>query len=219
MANQYFSYLPDFEYVSRLSGSNISDYVRVKNLFKRTKVNDTIFGDLTNFTKYKIIGNERPDQVAYKIYGDSNLDWLVMLTNNILTYQDEWPLQDNAFYNYLLAKYGTEEKLIEVHHYETQEVKSSLGVTIVPKGLEVPSNYSVTFYDDGAMKTESLVDTITNYEYEQKIQDDRRNIFLLKTQYLGLALETMEEVLINEAGSSQYVSDELSKGENIRLYQ
>ena len=63
MANQYFSYLPDFEYVSRLSGSNISDYVRVKNLFKRTKVNDTIFGDLTNFTKYKIIGNERPDQV------------------------------------------------------------------------------------------------------------------------------------------------------------
>ena len=219
MANQYFSYLPDFEYVSRLSGSNISDYVRVKNLFKRTKVNDTIFGDLTNFTKYKIIGNERPDQVAFKIYGDSNLDWLVMLTNNILTYQDEWPLQDNAFYNYLLAKYGTEEKLIEVHHYETQEVKSSLGVTIVPKGLEVPSNYSVTFYDDGAMKTESLVDTITNYEYEQKIQDDRRNIFLLKTQYLGLALETMEEVLANESGSSQYVSDELSKGENIRLYQ
>lgn len=219
MANQYFSYLPDFEYVSRLSGSNISDYVRVKNLFKRTKVNDTIFGDLTNFTKYKIIGNERPDQVAFKIYGDSNLDWLVMLTNNILTYQDEWPLQDNAFYNYLLAKYGTEEKLIEVHHYETQEVKSSLGVTIVPKGLEVPSNYSVTFYDDGAMKTESLVDTITNYEYEQKIQDDRRNIFLLRRQYLSLALETMEEVLINEAGSSQYVSDELSKGENIRLYQ
>ena len=219
MANQYFSYLPDFEYVSRLSGSNISDYVRVKNLFKRTKVNDTIFGDLTNFTKYKIIGNERPDQVAFKIYGDSNLDWLVMLTNNILTYQDEWPLQDNAFYNYLLAKYGTEEKLLEVHHYETQEVKSSLGVTIVPKGLEVPSNYSVTFYDDGAMKTESLIDTITNYEYERKIQDDRRNIFLLKTQYLGIALETMEDVLANEPGSSQYVSDELSKGENIRLYQ
>ncbi len=219
MANQYFSYLPDFEYVSRLSGSKISDYVRVKNLFKRTKVNDTIFGDLTNFTKYKIIGNERPDQVAFKIYGDSNLDWLVMLTNNILTYQDEWPLQDNAFYNYLLAKYGTEEKLLEAHHYETQEVKSSLGVTIVPKGLEVPSNYSVTFYDEGAMKTESLIDTITNYEYEQKIQDDRRNIFLLKTQYLGLALETMEEVLANESGSSQYVSDELSKGENIRLYQ
>ena len=142
-----------------------------------------------------------------------------MLTNNILTYQDEWPLQDNAFYNYLLAKYGTEEKLIEVHHYETQEVKSSLGVTIVPKGLEVPSNYSVTFYDDGAMKTESLVDTITNNEYEQKIQDDRRNIFLLRRQYLSLALETMEEVLANESGSSQYVSDELSKGENIRLYQ
>ena len=110
MANQYFSYLPDFDYVSRLSGSQISDYVRVKNLFKRTKVNDTIFGDLTNFTKYKIIGNERPDQVAFKIYGDSNLDWLVMLTNNIVNYQNEWPLPNDAFYDYLLAKYGTEEK-------------------------------------------------------------------------------------------------------------
>ena len=177
MANQYFSYLPDFDYVSRLSGSQISDYVRVKNLFKRTKVNDTIFGDLTNFTKYKIIGNERPDQVAFKIYGDSNLDWLVMLTNNIVNYQNEWPLPNDAFYDYLLVKYGTEEKMFSAHHYETQEVKSSDGVTIVPQGLEVPSNYSVTFYDNGQMKTESLLNTVTNYEYEQKIQDDRRNIF------------------------------------------
>ena len=219
MANQYFSYLPDFEYVSRLSGSNISDYVRVKNLFKRTKVNETIFGDLTNFTKYKIIGNERPDQVAFKIYGDSNLDWLVMLTNNILNYQNEWPLQNDAFYDYLLTKYGTEEKMFSAHHYETQEVKSSDGVIIVPKGLEVPSNYSVTFYDNGQMKTESLLNTVSNYQYEQNIQDDRRNIFLLRRQYLSLALETMEEVLANESGSSQYVSDELSRGENIRLYQ
>ena len=219
MANQYFSYLPDFEYVSRLSGSNISDYVRVKNLFKRTKVNETIFGDLTNFTKYKIIGNERPDQVAFKIYGDSNLDWLVMLTNNIINYQNEWPLPNDAFYDFLLAKYGTEEKMFSAHHYETQEVKSSDGVTIVPQGLEVPSTYSVTFYDNGQMKTESLLNTISNYQYEQKIQDDRRNIFLLKTQYIGLALETVEEVLANQSGSSQYVSDELSKGENIRLYQ
>ena len=219
MANQYFSYLPDFEYVSRLSGSSISDYVRVENLFKRTKVNETIFGDLTNFTKYKIIGNERPDQVAFKIYGDSNLDWLVMLTNNIVNYQNEWPMPSDAFFDYLLSKYGTEEKMFSVHHYETQEVKSSDGVIIVPKGLEVPSNYSVTFYDNDQMKTESLVDTITNYDYEQKIQDDRRNIFLLRRQYLSLALETMEEVLANEAGSSQYVSDELSRGENIRLYQ
>ena len=219
MANQYFSYLPDFEYVSRLSGSNISDYVRVKNLFKRTKVNETIFGDLTNFTKYKIIGNERPDQVAFKIYGDSNLDWLVMLTNNILNYQNEWPMPSDAFFDYLLVKYGTEEKMFSAHHYETQEVKSSDGVTIVPQGLEVPSTYSVTFYDNGQMKTESLLNTISNYQYEQKLQDDRRNIFLLKRQYLSLALETVEEVLANESGSSQYVSDELSKGENIRLYQ
>ena len=77
----------------------------------------------------------------------------------------------------------------------------------------------MTFYDNGQMKTESLLSTISNYQYEQKIQDDRRNIFLLRSQYLSLALETMEEALANESGSSQYVSDELSRGENIRLYQ
>ena len=73
---------------------------------------------------------------------------------------------------------GQRKRMFSVHHYETQEVKSSDGVTIVPQGLEVPSNYSVTFYDNGQMKTESLLNTVTNYEYEQKIQDDRRNIFL-----------------------------------------
>ena len=219
MAKQYFSYLPNFDYISRLSESKISDYVQVKNLFKRTKIKETIFGDISNFTKYKIIGNERPDQVAFKIYGDQNLDWLVMLTNNILNYQNEWPMQQEAFYKYLIKKYGSDEKLLETHHYETKEVKSSLGIIIVPKGLEVPSTYSVTFYDAGAMKTEYPIDTVTNFEYEENIQNERRNIFILKGKYISLALETVEEVLLNEPGSSQYVSDELTKGDNIRLYQ
>ena len=79
MANPYFSYVPNFEYVSRLSDALISDYVEVKNLFKRLKVPEDIFGDLTNFTKYPIEGDERPDQVAFKLYQDQYLDWLILL--------------------------------------------------------------------------------------------------------------------------------------------
>ena len=93
MAKKYFRYIPDFDYVSRLSkAQNISDYIRVKNLFKRTKISEEIFSDLTFFSKYQIITDERPDNVAFKVYGDSNLDWMIMLANNIINVQQEWPL-------------------------------------------------------------------------------------------------------------------------------
>ena len=64
MAKPYFSYIPNFEYVSRLTKSkNISDYIEVKNLFKRAKLRSDVLQDLTNFTKYKVVGEERPDNV------------------------------------------------------------------------------------------------------------------------------------------------------------
>ena len=103
MANPYFSYVPNLDYVSRLPDALISDYVQVKNLFKRVKVPEDIFGDVTNFTKYQILGDERPDQVAFKIYGDQYLDWLILLSNNVLNLEHEWPLTEQSFYKYLLS--------------------------------------------------------------------------------------------------------------------
>ena len=79
MATPFFQYIPDFEYVSRLPGASLGDYITVKNLFRRAKINPDIFNNLTNFTKYKIIGDERPDQVAYKTYGSQYYDWIVLL--------------------------------------------------------------------------------------------------------------------------------------------
>ena len=72
--SNYFSKIPDFEYVSRLKDANISDYEPVKNLFKRAKIREDIFQDLAFFTKYDIKGDDRPDNVAFEIYGDSSLD-------------------------------------------------------------------------------------------------------------------------------------------------
>ena len=73
--SNYFKQVPDFDYVSRLPDAKISDYITVKNLFKRGKLADDIFQDLTVFTKYEIRGDDRPDNVAYKVYDDSDLDW------------------------------------------------------------------------------------------------------------------------------------------------
>ena len=222
MAKNYFKYIPDFDYVSRLpKAQSISDYLRVKNLFKRTKIAQTVFDDLTYFTKYQIIADERPDNIAYKVYGDSNLDWMVMLANNITNLQNEWPLEEQSFYRFLINKYGSEAGIETVHHYESQKVIDSKEKVIVPKGLEVPSNYSVTFLDSGT-KTEqirtNITDAITNRQFEERVQDEKRNIFLIKPRFIGLIIEEMERVMEYPKGSTQYVSSRVVRGENVRLY-
>ena len=222
MAKNYFKFIPDFDYVSRLpKAQSISDYLRVKNLFKRTKISQTVFDDLTYFTKYQIIADERPDNIAYKIYGDSNLDWMVMLANNVTNLQNEWPLEEQSFYRFLINKYGSEAGIESVHHYESQKVIDSKEKVIVPKGLEVPSNYSVTFLDSGT-KTEqirtNITDAITNRQFEERVQDEKRNIFLIKPRFIGLIIEEMERVMEYPKGSTQYVSPRVVRGENVRLY-
>ena len=224
MAKKFFRYVPDFDYVSRLSkAQNISDYIRVKNLFKRTKISEVIFNDLTFFTKYQVISDERPDNVAFKVYGDSNLDWMIMLANNIINLQQEWPLEHKSYYEFLISKYGSDADIQGVHHHETQEIKNSVGKVIVPKGLEVQSDFSVTFFDTGISQevtvSTNTVTEITNQVYEDRINDEKRNINIIKPRFVGLVIEEMERVMKYQKGSTQYISKNVVKGENIRLYE
>jgi len=220
--SNYFRRLPDFEYVSRLPDAKIGDYITVKNLFKKAKLREDIFQDIAFFQKYKITGNDRPDNVAFEIYNDSSLDWLVLTCNNILNIQSEWPLPQQQFDNYLLDKYGDYDTLYSgIHHYETVEEKNSQGVTIVPAGLKVESDYSVSYYDyfiDSQITKTNLVTPITNYEYEDKLEDAKRNIYLLKPRYLNIVFDDLDEMMAYEKGSTQYVSETLKRGDNIRLY-
>ena len=220
--SNYFSQLPDFEYVSRLPDSKISDYNPVKNFFMRGKLREDIFQNVAVFTKYEVKGDDRPDNVAFEFYGDANLDWLVLTCNNILNVYDEWPMTQFNFENYLLDKYDTYENINATHHYETTEVKNSKGVVIVPAGLEVDSNYSVSFYDEeieGMTIVSSPVTEITNYYYEEKLQQDKRNIFLLKARFLNVVKDDLEEMMEYKKGSTQYKSGTLKTADNIRLFQ
>lgn len=219
----YFRQVPDFEYVNTTTdGRNISDYSRVKNLFKRGKLREDIFGDLSFFTKYKIVGDERPDNVAYKIYNDETLDWLILIANNITNVYTEWPLSQQTYYNFLINKYGSEETLNNVHHYECTGVQNSLGATIVKEGLIVSQNYSVSYFDSvlGVTVTQNRITrAVTNLEYEDRIQENKRNIFLLKPLYINVVLNDMEQLMPYKKGSTQYVNATLKKADNIRLYQ
>lgn len=232
MANPYFRKLPSFEYVSRVPDAKISDYIEVKNLFKRGNLRPDIFQNVSFFEKYKITGDDRPDNVAFEVYDDSTLDWVILLSNNIINVQTEWPLTQVSFDTYLREKYGvgltTEEEIYNniyngIHHHETIEIKNSQGVTIIPGGLEVPFNYSLgQKYYDVFLNKEVLITSatvpITNYEYEEKLENKKRNIYVLKPRYLNIILDDMQDIMAYKEGSSQYKTETLKTADNIRLY-
>jgi len=221
--SNYFRQVPDLEYVSRSKDAIIGEYSKVKNLFKRGKLREDIFQNLSFFTKYNIKGSDRPDNVAFKIYGDSDLDWVVLICNNILNVQSEWPMTQEVFDEYVLDKYGDYDTLYNgVHHYETLEVKNSLGVVVLPAGLQVDSDYTLTFYDseiNGYTFKTDIVVPVTNYEYEENLETNKRTIFVLKPRYLNVVKDDLEEIMTYEKGSTQYVSGTLKRADNIRLYQ
>lgn len=360
--SSYFRGIPNFDYVDRNPNSqNISDYVTVKNLFKRGKIREEIFGDSKFFELYTITGDERPDHVARQIYDDESLDWIILLSNNILNVQSEWPLTQNQFDLYLREKYGkstdTEETLYNriyngVHHYETKAIVNSSGVTVLKEGLVVNNEwktngnwietitskilniysgdngrpsptvivelygsgirnlkvgdqirienisqdqyngahtvteivtktdlpedeyfaksfaYDLTsapevlkptlsfvldkdgipvgahveearltlnnstlngnshyfeYFDKKLKKTLQIsstefIETVTNYEYEILLEDAKRSIYALKSQYVSLLLEDVDRMLLYQPGGEQYVNRTLKRGDNIRLY-
>ena len=223
MANPYFKNLPNVEYVNRVGNAkNILDYTRVKNLFKKGKIRDDIFENLIFFEKYQIQGDARPDNVANEVYDDSSLDWVILLSNNILNIYSEWPMPQQVFDEYLLEKYETYDTLYSgIHHYESIEVKNSNGTIIFPKGVRVDETQSVSYYDffqRSQVTIPNISTPITNYQYEEKLNNDKRNIFILKDRYLNVVFDDLEKRMPYKEGSTQYVSETLQRADNIRLY-
>ena len=221
--SSYFDLIPDFDYVSRLPDAKISDYIRVKNFFRRATLREDIFQSLTFFTKYSIEGNDRPDNVAHKVYQNSDLDWVILLANNITHIPTEWPMPQNDFDRFLLDKYDNYDTIYNgVHHHETVEVKDSNDITIVPEGLEVSSDFTQTYYDyynSGMVTASNITRPVTNYEYEEKLENEKREIFILKQEYLTVVIDDIEDIMPYEKGSTEYLDRTLKKAEKIRLYQ
>ena len=223
MPNPYFSNLTDFLYVNRtVDGRSEGDYSVVKNFFKRAKLREDIFQDLAFFTKYTVIGDDRPDTVATKIYDDPTLDWVVLLSNNIVSIQSEWPLGQAAFNTYVNEKYGDETTLYSgIHLYESREVKANDGTIIIPSGARVSVGQSVSFFDEDSSQQIIRTDVampVTNYMFEEKLNDEKRNIFILKPIYLNILFDDIDQIMRNKKGSTQFISETLVRGDDIRLF-
>jgi len=214
--NAYFRQLPNLDYPSLSNDrSSVYDYETVKNIFKRAIIRNDIFDEVTAFTKYSVQGDERPDQVADTMYDDSTLDWVVLTTNNIIHVRDEWPMGNQDFLTYLNDKY-TAEELANIHHYETEVVRDSNGRLIQLSGITVPEGHSVTFVDNGVLRTESKIKSFSFLEHETNLNDAKRNINILRPEYLNLFLEEFGDIMEYKP-SRQFVNKNLKKTENPRI--
>ena len=242
----YFEELPNILYPNLLRNQNkIEDRIPVKNIFKRAKLRDDVDQAITAFNYYYVEQGMRPDMVAKDLYGDSELDWVVLTTNNITNYRDQWPLNSVDFQNYIIEKYGSEEALTNVHHYNTELFMDQRGRLIVPEGLRVDSNFDSRYLDevlqteitmagetlnpitsvdgvgvvkdaDGNQVLSSNVFPVTNYQYEVNENDAKRRIRVLKSDYLDIYLADMRRIMKYKK-SSDYLTKRLKKVYNPRL--
>ena len=209
----YFRELPNIFYQSQSKDRNSStDYVLVKNLFRRNKLRDDLLGATTTFNKYQISDGERPDTIAQDLYGDPQLDWVVMMVANIVNVRDQWPLSDNELYKFAEEKYGT--KLNDVRFHETTQVKDSSGRLILPKGKIVDSDFTIPKPGTDTATLNPVV-SVSNYDYEIRENDKKRNINVLKSDYLGMLLDDMRTIMRYDR-SSRFIDSQTVFTENTR---
>ena len=215
----YFRELPDLLYQSPYSNRiSSSTYVSAKNIFRRMKIRDDLKNIFTVFNKYEIEDGERPDTIARDLYGKSNLDWVVLITANITNVRNEWPLSSKELYDYTVSKYGLTE-INNVRHYETTEVKNNRGIVILPKGKNVGKNFKIPNPDLIGTGTETELNPVRGvsyYEHEVILNDNKRNISILRPEYLQQFLIDIKNEMTYKR-SSQFVNNRLIKTENTRV--
>ena len=216
----YFRELPNLLYQSFLPDKTSSlDYTEVKNLFRRVKLRDDLQNVFTLFDKYEIPDGYRPENVAENFYGNDLLDWVVILTAGIVNIRNEWPLSSRDIFDYSFEKYG--DDLNATRFFETKEVKNSSGTILLNKGIVVDSDFEFNYYEDTTNKYINVKGTkvrtgISNYEYETRLNDEKRSIFLLKSEYLQQFINDFRDIMIY-GQSSQAINENLIKTENTNI--
>ena len=210
----YFIELPNLRYPSFLSEKTSSlNFIEVKNLFRRVKLRDDLQNNFTVFEKYEIGEGMRPDTLAEELYGNPEFDWIVLTVAGILNVRNEWPLSNHDLYNYEEEKYG--ESLNSVRFFETKEVKNADGKLIFPKGKVVDSDFTIPNPSNPSANLNPVVG-ISNYEYETRLNDEKRNIYILREEYVQQFLTDIRDIMTYKQ-SSEYVNERMIQTENTNI--
>lgn len=168
----YFNTLPKIRYKNIIDKNNVT---LVTDILRRVKIRTPALQNLVLFDIYDVPSGETPEMTAFKHFGSTEYHWIILMTNDITNIYTQWPLSENAFSDYLIDKYG--DDVDAVHHYEINQTSGD-----TTKVLQVASSQS------GAT-------TVTNREYEERLQDERRKIRLLDRSYLKTFVEEFEKLI------------------------
>ena len=234
----YFNEFPNLLYQSPLDHKTSSgDYIMIKNIFRRTRIREHLKENVMMFNKFVIGDGDRPDTIASALYDDSRFDYIVVLSAGITNITNEWPIQDYQVYDYALSKYGSETEMNKIHHYETFEIRDEQARQILPPNLIVDKDFkidgtahkfpSTSRYtlrsdqgyrqlddkDEFSVLTDGIAAAVTNLEHEVMLNEKKREIDVLKPEYLNIFVNDLRRILQYDI-SSGYISIDLSTTEN-----
>ena len=207
----YFSLIPNISYDEKPISYPFSDsdFVTAKNFFRRYKVNQDVFDNTVIFNKYAIKDGDRPDTLAEKLYGDPFYDWVLLLVNNMVNSQYDWPLSNYEVYK--LAENEYDDPYSEIHHYI---IPQKIGQYAA--GLRVDE----TFYNaqhkvniDGNITTKNgneICGPVTVAEWLQEENEKKRDIYFLKPRYLLSFVDDFKKQMRYKQ-SGDYISSRLKK--------
>jgi len=174
----YFQQFPKILYDMKGDGTK----KLVPDIFRRIKARDKIKNNLTLLDKYDVESGDTPESVAYKVYGNTEYFWVVCIVNNIVNRFYDWPLTEVEFQNYLNEKYTNPDA---IHHYEKTQSsgeQTSQGPGDYSHMIEVNSN---------AVGAQS----VSNAEYERRLQDEKRQIQILSPSYLSAFISEFRKLI------------------------
>ena len=197
----FFQAQPNFYYPHK-TGLKLS-----KNLFRRVRFRDNLNALYLNSTRYTIQEGETPEIVANKQYGSPDWYWTILLVNNIINIESQWPKTATQLDTAIDKFYGDNANLTK--HWETKQIKTSAGVEVLKSGIIIElyqgttaqqasnyfPNYSFTYKDGNATITltaPNVLSKITNREFEYRQNESKKEIYLIKNRYLSILEEEIK---------------------------
>lgn len=156
-----------------------TDLVMLTDITRKVRFSDLAKQNYIQYDFYDVVAGETPEYVASEFYGDPKLHWIVLMANDIIDVYDDWPMSVQNFEAYVTEKY---DDVNDTHHYEVYQESGDTS-----KVIEIPFDPSNTIPVDAV--------TITNYEYEDNLQQKKRRIRLVKKQYVNTIKQELKSRL------------------------
>ncbi len=205
----YFDKVSEILYLRYEKNPYNGNFIRIKNIFSRIKIVDDVLPQTTLLEDIFVQNGERPDSLAKEYYDDPGLDWVIMMINNINNLYADWPMEGSVLENYINSKYSN---VLGIHHYETNEQIYENEI-ILKSGLIVDENFQFITPNNITLSLNKSRSPITNAEYERKENDKKKEILILKPEFIQEFVSIVEEQL-KFTPSTEYISSNLKISTN-----